>query len=40
MANNFDLQEQEQLEQIKHFWNTWGTPITWALIVIMGGLAA
>ena len=40
MANNFDLQEQEQLEQIKHFWNTWGTPITWVLIVIMGGLAA
>lgn len=40
MANNFDLQEQEQLDQIKHFWNTWGTPITWLLIVILGALAA
>lgn len=40
MANNFDLQEQEQLEELKHFWNKWGTPITWALIVVMGGFAA
>lgn len=40
MANTFDLQEQEQLAQIKHFWNTWGTPITWLLIVVMGGFAA
>lgn len=40
MANHFDLQEQEQLDQIKHFWNTWGTPITWALIVILGAFAA
>ncbi len=40
MANNFDLQEQEQLDELKHFWNKWGTPITWALIVIMGGFAA
>ena len=40
MANNFDLQEQEQLEELKHFWNKWGTPITWALVVIMGSFAA
>lgn len=40
MANNFDLQEQEQLDELKHFWSKWGTPITWALIVIMGGFAA
>lgn len=40
MANQFDLQEQEQLDQIKHFWNTWGTPITWLLIAVAGGLAA
>jgi len=40
MANNFDLQEQEQLDELKHFWNKWGTPITWALIVVMGGFAA
>ncbi len=40
MANNFDLQEQEQLEELKHFWKTWGNLITWALIVVMGSLAA
>lgn len=40
MANNFDLQEQEQLDEIKHFWNKWGSPITWALVVVMGGFAA
>lgn len=40
MANNFDLQEQEQLDEIKHFWSKWGTPITWALVVVMGGFAA
>ena len=40
MANNFDLQEQEQIDQLKHFWNTWGTPITWLLVAIMGGFAA
>jgi len=40
MANNFDLQEQEQLEELKHFWKTWGNLITWVLIVVMGALAA
>jgi len=40
MANNFDLQEQEQLDELKHFWNTWGTLITWVLIVILGAIAA
>ncbi|WP_416400298.1 YfgM family protein [Alicycliphilus denitrificans] len=40
MANNFDLQEQEQLDELKHFWNTWGTPITWVLIIVLGGFAA
>lgn len=40
MANNFDLQEQEQLEELKHFWKTWGNLITWVLIIVMGGLAA
>ncbi|MBS0611510.1 MAG: tetratricopeptide repeat protein [Proteobacteria bacterium] len=40
MANNFDLQEQEQLEELKHFWNKWGTPITWVLTLILGGFAA
>jgi predicted negative regulator of RcsB-dependent stress response len=40
MANTFDLQEQEQLEELKHFWNKWGTPITWLLIVVFGSFAA
>ncbi|GAB2743554.1 tetratricopeptide repeat protein [Melaminivora jejuensis] len=40
MANNFDLQEQEQLEELKHFWKTWGNLITWVLIVVMGAFAA
>jgi len=40
MANTFDLQEQEQLEELKHFWNKWGTSITWLLIVVFGSFAA
>jgi predicted negative regulator of RcsB-dependent stress response len=28
MAAHFDLEEQEQLAQLKHFWNTWGNWIT------------
>lgn len=40
MANHLDLEEQEQLDQLKHFWNTWGTPITAVLVLVMGGLAA
>lgn len=40
MANNFDLQEQEQLEELKHFWKTWGNLITWALIIVLGAFAA
>lgn len=35
MANQFDLEEQEQLDQLKHFWNQWGTAITWVLIVAL-----
>ena len=40
MANHFDLEEQEQLDQLKHFWNTWGTLISGVLIVAFGGIAA
>ncbi len=40
MANHFDLEEQEQLDQIKHFWNTWGTLISGVLIVVFGAIAA
>ena len=40
MAQHFDLEEQEQLDQLKHFWSKWGTPITGALIVVFGSFAA
>ncbi|MGM9426474.1 YfgM family protein [Hydrogenophaga sp. MI9] len=37
---NFDLEEQEQIDQLKHFWARYGNLITWALIVVLGGFAA
>ncbi|MDD5030113.1 MAG: tetratricopeptide repeat protein [Rhodoferax sp.] len=40
MANQLDLEEQEQLDQIKHFWNQYGNAITWALIVVLGSFAS
>jgi predicted negative regulator of RcsB-dependent stress response len=40
MANHLDLEEQEQLDQLKHFWNQYGNPITWILIAILGGVGA
>jgi predicted negative regulator of RcsB-dependent stress response len=40
MANTFDLEEQEQLEQLKHFWKRYGNLITWVAIVILGGFTA
>lgn len=40
MANHLDLEEQEQLDQLKHFWKQYGNLITWALIVILGAVAA
>jgi len=40
MATHLDLEEQEQLDQLKHFWNTWGTLISSVLLVVAGGLAA
>lgn len=40
MATHLDLEEQEQLDQIKHFWSKWGTPITGIAIVVMGSFAA
>ena len=40
MASHLDLEEQEQLDQIKHFWNRYGNAITWVLIVILAGFAA
>lgn len=39
MANHLDLEEQEQLDQLKAFWNQYGNYITWALIVVLGAFA-
>ena len=40
MATHLDLEEQEQLDQLKHFWKQYGNIITWVLIVALGGFAA
>lgn len=40
MAQHLDLEEQEQIEQLKHFWNTWGNLITAVLVLAFGALAA
>jgi hypothetical protein len=29
MARHLDLEEQEQLDELKHFWKQWGNLITW-----------
>ncbi len=36
MATQLNLEEQEQLDELKHFWKQWGNLITWVLIVVMG----
>jgi predicted negative regulator of RcsB-dependent stress response len=40
MATHLDLEEQEQLDQLKAFWQKYGNAITWLLIVVLGGYAA
>ena len=40
MATSLDLQEQEQLEDLKAFWKQYGNLITWLLILVFGALAA
>ncbi len=40
MAKHLDLEEQEQLDQLKHFWARYGNLITWVLIAVFGALAA
>jgi predicted negative regulator of RcsB-dependent stress response len=40
MARHLDLEEQEQLDELKHFWNQWGNLITWFLIAVFGAYAA
>ncbi len=40
MASHLDLEEQEQLDQLKHFWKTYGNLISWLLIAVFGSIAA
>ncbi|MDR3453845.1 MAG: tetratricopeptide repeat protein [Rhodoferax sp.] len=40
MATPLDLQEQEQLDELKHFWKKYGDLITWTLLLVFGALAA
>ena len=40
MATHLDLEEQEQLEQLKAFWKQHGNLVTWVLVVVLGGFAA
>lgn len=40
MANPLDLEEQEQLDQLKHFWKQYGNAITWTLIVVLAAFAS
>ena len=39
MATHYDLEEQEQIAQLKHFWAKYGNLITWMLIVVLGAFA-
>lgn len=39
MATSLDLQEQEQLDAVKAFWNKYGNLITWLLVLVLGGFA-
>jgi predicted negative regulator of RcsB-dependent stress response len=40
MARHLDLEEQEQLDELKHFWKQYGNLITWFLIAVFGAFAA
>jgi len=35
MASSLDLQEQEQLDQLKAFWNRWGNLLTWVVTLVL-----
>jgi predicted negative regulator of RcsB-dependent stress response len=39
MATHLDLEEQEQLERVKHFWKRFGTLITLTLALVLAGFA-
>jgi predicted negative regulator of RcsB-dependent stress response len=40
MANQLDLEEQEQLDQLKHFWAQYGNLISWLLIAVLSVFAS
>src|SRR5262245_7957390 len=40
MATHLDLEEQEQIDQLKHFWKQYGNLITWVLVILLGAYAA
>ena len=40
MATHLDLQEQEQVDQLKAFWQQYGNLITWTLTIVLAGFAA
>ncbi|HEY9067873.1 MAG TPA: tetratricopeptide repeat protein [Burkholderiaceae bacterium] len=40
MATHLDLEEQEQLDQLKSFWKQYGNLLTWLLIIALGAYAA
>lgn len=40
MAIHLDLEEQEQLDQIKHLWDRWGTLITGIVVLVALGFAS
>lgn len=40
MAAHLDLEEQEQLEQVKAFWKRWGNLITWLVTAALAVFAA
>jgi len=39
MATTLDLQEQEQIDDLKAFWKRWGNLITWAVIAALAVFA-
>ena len=40
MATHLDLEEQEQLDQLKTFWKQYGNLVTWLLIAVLAAFAA
>lgn len=40
MATHLDLQEQEQIDELKAFWQQYGSLITWVITLVLAGFAA